>query len=81
MLNKIQKYRNKIIHYHILRALLMILLWGAVFFNSHIEPDVVDGIFKILAVIMVFDFMLFIFSEQYYKILNKYTFIKIKKIE
>lgn len=79
MLSKVQKYRNKIIHYNILRALLMLFLWGAVFFNSHIEPDVVDGICKILAVIMVFDFMLFIFSEQYYKILNKYTFIKIKK--
>lgn len=79
MLNKVQKYRNKIIHYNILRVLLILFLWGAVSYNSHIEPDVVDVICKILAVIMVFDFMLFICSEQYYKILNKYTFIKIKK--
>ncbi|EIP7522078.1 TPA: hypothetical protein OMT91_004455 [Enterobacter hormaechei] len=71
MVNKIQKYRNKIIQYNILRVLLMLLLWVLVSFGGEVEPDAVDEICKILAVLMTFDFMLFFFSEQYYKILNK----------
>lgn len=71
MIDKIQKYRNKIIQYNILRFLLMLLLWVVVSFDSKVEPDAVDDICKILVVLMTFDFMLFFFSEQFYKILNK----------
>ncbi|EAC0479371.1 hypothetical protein ACN9SB_004584 [Salmonella enterica subsp. enterica serovar Infantis] len=71
MVNKTQKYRNKIIQYNISRVFLMVMVAIAVSTNSHIEPDVGKGICNVLGVITLFDLMLYIFSEQYYKRLNK----------
>lgn len=71
MMYKLQEYRNKIIHYNILRVFLMVMLAIAASTSSHIEPDVGKGICNVLGVIILFDLMLYIFSEQYYKRLNK----------
>lgn len=71
MVNKTQKYRNKIIQYNISRVFLMVMVAIAVSTNSHIEPDVGKGICNVLGFITLFDLMLYIFSEQYYKRLNK----------
>lgn len=71
MVNKTQKYKNKIIQYNISRVFLMVMVAIAVSTNSHIEPDVGKGICNVLGVITLFDLMLYIFSEQYYKRLNK----------
>lgn len=71
MVNKTQRYRNKIIQYNISRVFLMVMVAIAVSTNSHIEPVVGKGICNVLGVITLFDLMLYIFSEQYYKRLNK----------
>ncbi len=79
MVNKLQLYRSLIRHFNILRIFTMVMVAIAVSTNSHIEPDVGKGVCNVLGVITLFDLMMFVFSEQYYKRLNKYTIIK--KIE
>ena len=76
MVYKLQKYRSLIRHFSILRIFTMVMVAIAVSINSHIEPDVGKGICSVLAVITLFDLMLYIFSEQYYKRLNEYTIFK-----
>lgn len=76
MMYKLQKYRSLIRHFNILRIFTMVMVAIAVSNNSHIEPDVGKGICNVLGVITLFDLMLYIFSEKYYKMLNEYTIIK-----
>lgn len=71
MVNKLEKYRNYIDKISILRLWFMIMLALAVYGNSHIEPDAGKGICYTLAVIISFDFMVYLFTLLHYKRLNK----------
>lgn len=71
MVNKLDKYRNYIDKMNAYRILLIVMLVMGVSNNSYIEPDVGKGICFTLAVIISFDFMLYLFTVFYYKRLNK----------
>lgn len=71
MVNKLEKYRNYIDTMNAYRIILIVMLVMGVSNNSHIEPDVAKGICFTLAVIISFDFMLYLFTVFYYKRLNK----------
>jgi len=71
MVSKLEKYRNYIDKMNAYRILLIVMLVMGVSNNSHIEPDVGKGICFTLAVIISFDFMLYLFTVFYYKRLNK----------
>lgn len=71
MVNNLEKYRNYIDKMSILRLFFIVMLVMEASTNSHIEPDVGKGICYTLAVIIAFDFMLYLFTVLFYKRLNE----------